>query len=202
MVCIPCCSRSSVRCSSLRLSAQTAGIREVTATDRNVIPLNTRLRYTTMIVLPEGDEILDVICGDRDFWVVSAVQNVAHVKPAKADAETNLNLVTARGTIYSFLLKEKTGCGTAGSEDLRQCQPDSPRMAGRSTTAPLTSRTAEHRADRGSERDRSGRSSEPRRRSRRPRSSIREAAVRLRHAESTSVRSSCVPSGTTESSPT
>ena len=91
--------------------AQTAGIREVTATDRNVIPLNTRLRYTTMIVLPEGDEILDVICGDRDFWVVSAVQNVAHVKPAKADAETNLNLVTAGGTIYSFLLKEKTGSG-------------------------------------------------------------------------------------------
>ena len=93
------------------VSAQTAGIREVTATDRNVIPLNTRLRYTTMIVLPEGDEILDVICGDRDFWVVSAVQNVAHVKPAKADAETNLNLVTAGGTIYSFLLKEKTGSG-------------------------------------------------------------------------------------------
>jgi type IV secretory pathway VirB9-like protein len=91
------------------LLAQTVGIREVTATDRNVIPLNTRLRYTTMIVLPDGDEILDVICGDRDFWVVSAVQNVAHVKPAKADAETNLNLVTARGTIYSFLLKEKSG---------------------------------------------------------------------------------------------
>ena len=88
--------------------AQAAGIREVTVTDRNVIPLNTRLRYTTMIVLPDGDEILDVICGDRDFWVISAVQNVAHVKPAKADAETNLNLVTARGTIYSFLLKEKT----------------------------------------------------------------------------------------------
>jgi type IV secretory pathway VirB9-like protein len=95
---------------------QTAGIREVTATDRNVIPLNTRLRYTTMIVLPEGDEILDVICGDRDFWVISAVQNVAHVKPAKADAETNLNLVTARGTIYSFLLKEKT---TAAQPDLK-----------------------------------------------------------------------------------
>ena len=32
-------------------------------------------------------------------------------KPAKADAETNLNLVTSRGTIYSFLLKEKSGTG-------------------------------------------------------------------------------------------
>ncbi len=88
--------------------AQTTGIREVTATDRSVVPLNTRLRYTTMIVLPDGEEILDVICGDRDFWVISAVQNVAHVKPAKAGAETNLNLVTARGTIFSFLLNEKS----------------------------------------------------------------------------------------------
>lgn len=90
------------------LVAQTTGIREVTATDRSVIPLNTRLRYTTMVVLPDGEEILDVICGDRDFWVISAVQNVAHIKPAKAGAETNLNLVTARGTIYSFLLNEKS----------------------------------------------------------------------------------------------
>jgi type IV secretion system protein VirB9 len=79
-----------------------------------------------MIVLPEGDEILDVICGDRDFWVVSAVQNVAHVKPAKADAETNLNLVTARGTIYSFLLKEKSGTG----------QPDLKIYVNASQTAP------------------------------------------------------------------
>ena len=96
--------------------AQTTGIREVTATDRSVIPLQTRLRYTTMIVLPDGEEILDVICGDRDFWVISAVQNVAHVKPAKAGAETNLNLVTARGTIYSFLLNEKSG---ANQPDLK-----------------------------------------------------------------------------------
>jgi type IV secretion system protein VirB9 len=93
--------------------AQVPGIRDVTASDRSVIPLNTRLRYTTMIVLPDGEEILDVICGDRDFWVISAVQNVAHVKPAKASAETNLNLVTARGTIYSFLLSERSGAPAA-----------------------------------------------------------------------------------------
>lgn len=89
-------------------TGQTIGIREVTATDRSLIPLSTRLRYTTLVVLPDGENILDVICGDRDFWVISAVQNVAHVKPAKAGAETNLNLVTTRGTIYSFLLNEKS----------------------------------------------------------------------------------------------
>jgi len=99
--------------SAVPVLAQVDGIRDVTASDRSVIPLNTRLRYTTMIVLPDGEEILDVICGDRDFWVISAVQNVAHVKPAKAGAETNLNLVTARGTIYSFLLSEKSAAPAA-----------------------------------------------------------------------------------------
>ena len=88
--------------------AQTGGVREVSATERGVIPLQTRLRYTTMVVLPEGDEILDVLCGDRDFWVISATQNIAHVKPAKAGAETNLNLVTTSGAIYSFMLTEKS----------------------------------------------------------------------------------------------
>ena len=85
---------------------QSTGIREVTATDRSVIALNTKLRFTTMIVLPEGEEILDVICGDKDFWVISAAQNIAHVKPAKEGAATNLNLVTSSGMVYSFLLNE------------------------------------------------------------------------------------------------
>ena len=84
------------------------GVREVAATERGVIPLQTRLRYTTMVVLPDGEEILDVLCGDRDFWVISATHNIAHVKPAKAGAETNLNLVTSSGTIYSFMLSEKS----------------------------------------------------------------------------------------------
>ena len=75
--------------------AQTGGVREVSATERGVIPLQTRLRYTTMVVLPHGEEILDVLCGDRDFWVISATQNIAHVKPAKAGAATNLNLLLA-----------------------------------------------------------------------------------------------------------
>jgi type IV secretory pathway VirB9-like protein len=101
---------------SSSIAGQTGGVREISATESSLIQLQTRLRYTTMIVLPEGDEILDVICGDRDFWVISATQNIAHVKPAKAGAETNLNLVTSSGTIYSFLLSEKS---SGGSPDLK-----------------------------------------------------------------------------------
>src|SRR5438132_11875420 len=88
------------------LAAQAMGIREVSASGRSLIQLNTKIRYTTMVLLPEGEEILDVVCGDRDFWVISATQNIAHVKPAKEGAATNLNLVTASGTVYSFLLTE------------------------------------------------------------------------------------------------
>src|SRR4051795_9646129 len=108
-------------------NAQTPGVREVTASPRSLIPLQTRLRYTTMIVLPEGDEILDVICGDKDFWVISAAQNIAHVKPAKEGASTNLNLVTASGTVYSFLLSEKNGSGTPDLKVYVNADASSPR---------------------------------------------------------------------------
>jgi type IV secretion system protein VirB9 len=97
------------------LSAQAMGIREVSASSRSLIPLNTKIRYTTMILLPDDEEILDVVCGDKDFWVISATQNIAHVKPAKEGAATNLNLVTASGTVYSFLLTE----GKTAQPDLK-----------------------------------------------------------------------------------
>jgi len=80
--------------------------REVTYSSRSVVPVNAKLRFTTMIILPESEEILDFVCGDKDFWIVSGAQNLAYVKPAKAGATTNLNLVAASGNVYSFLLTE------------------------------------------------------------------------------------------------
>ena len=99
----------------ISVAAQATGIREVSASDRSVIQLHTKTRYTTMVILPDDEEILDVVCGDRDFWVISAAQNIAHIKPAKEGAATNLNLVTARGTVYSFLLTE----GKVAQPDLK-----------------------------------------------------------------------------------
>jgi type IV secretion system protein VirB9 len=96
-------------------AAAQAGVREVTASDRHVIPLNTKVRYTTMVILPDDEEILDVICGDRDAWVISATQHIAHVKPAREGAATNLNLVTTSGAVFSFLLNE----GKATHPDLK-----------------------------------------------------------------------------------
>ena len=102
-------------CGVAPVAAQTTGVREVTASEHSVIALQTRLRFTTMVILPEGEDILDVVCGDRDFWVISAAQNIAHVKPAKEGASSNMNLITAKGTVYSFLLAETKG----GQADLK-----------------------------------------------------------------------------------
>ena len=80
--------------------------RVVVYSEQDVVPVNTKLRYTTLIVLPKNEEILDFTCGDKEFWVVNGNLNFAYVKPAKAGAKTNLNLVTASGNIYSFILSE------------------------------------------------------------------------------------------------
>lgn len=58
---------------------------------------------------------MDVLAGDKDNWAISVTAHMAHVKPAVAHAETNLNLVTATGNVYSFLLRE----GGKGVPDLK-----------------------------------------------------------------------------------
>ena len=90
-------------------AAQAQNSREVSVTPRSIVEVRAKLRFTTLIVLPEGEEILDFVCGDKDVWVVSGAQNLAYVKPAKAGAATNLNLVTAAGHVYSFVLTEGAG---------------------------------------------------------------------------------------------
>ncbi|MGH9144649.1 MAG: TrbG/VirB9 family P-type conjugative transfer protein [Thermoanaerobaculia bacterium] len=94
---------------ALHAQPSQVGVREVAASDRGVISLATKIRYTTMVILPDGEEILDVLCGDKEFWIINASHNIAHVKPAKEGAATNLNLVTSSGTVYSFLLAESKG---------------------------------------------------------------------------------------------
>ena len=65
---------------SSRLAAQTMGIRQVSASAENVIPLQTRLRYTTMVVLPEDEEILDVICGDIEGFLLSCAVAIPQIQ--------------------------------------------------------------------------------------------------------------------------
>src|SRR5438067_1113750 len=87
------------------------GTRTVQYSEQDVVRIQARLRFTTLIVLPKSDQILDVVCGDKEFWPVSGNLNVAYIKPAKARASTDLHLVTAAGNIYSFVLTEVSDRG-------------------------------------------------------------------------------------------
>src|SRR5205809_194892 len=64
---------------------------------RDVVALRAKLRYTTLVVLPEGEEVVEATCGDKEFWIVNVRGGLVSVKPAKAGSETNLNLVTTTG---------------------------------------------------------------------------------------------------------
>lgn len=80
--------------------------RRVQYGEADVVTVKTKLRYTTLLILPKDETILDFTCGDKEFWVVDGTKNLAYVKPSKAGAKTNVNLVTAAGNVYSFALEE------------------------------------------------------------------------------------------------
>ena len=73
---------------------------------RDLVSLRARVHYTTLIVLPDGEQVVEATCGDKEFWIVNVRDGLVSVKPAKAGAETNLNLVTTSGQVYAFLLAE------------------------------------------------------------------------------------------------
>src|SRR5579871_221450 len=82
------------------------GARVVSYDDKDVVKVKAKVRFTTLLVLPKNEQILDFLCGDKEYWTVNGVQNFASVKPAKVGSATNLNLITASGNIYSFELTE------------------------------------------------------------------------------------------------
>ena len=68
--------------------------------------LRSRVRHTTLIVLPAGERILDFVVGDSEYWHLTGAANVAYLKPLAEDAATNVALVCESGRIYSFIVSE------------------------------------------------------------------------------------------------
>jgi len=71
-----------------------------------IIPIRAKIRFSTLIVLPADEEILDFTTGDKDFWIINGTHNLCFLHPAQAGIRSNMNLVTASGHVYSFLLTE------------------------------------------------------------------------------------------------
>src|SRR3989442_6837705 len=90
--------------SPARAATETA--RVVKYSKEDIVPVRAKLRFSTLIVLPEDEEILDFTTGDKEFWVINGSHNLCYVHPAQAGIRSNLNLITATGHVYSFLLTE------------------------------------------------------------------------------------------------
>jgi len=86
--------------------AATDAARGVKYSKEDIVPVRAKLRFSTLIVLPDDEEILDFTTGDKEFWIINGAHNLCYVHPAQAGIRSNLNLVTASGHVYSFLLTE------------------------------------------------------------------------------------------------
>jgi type IV secretory pathway VirB9-like protein len=88
------------------LRAATDSARVVKYSKEDIVPIRAKLRFSTLIVLPDDEEILDFTTGDKDFWIINGAHNLCYVHPAQPGIRSNLNLITASGHVYSFLLTE------------------------------------------------------------------------------------------------
>ncbi|MFZ0583502.1 MAG: TrbG/VirB9 family P-type conjugative transfer protein [Candidatus Acidiferrales bacterium] len=86
--------------------AASEAARVVKYSKEDIVPVHAKLRFSTLIVLPEDEEILDFTTGDKEFWIINGAHNLCYVHPAQAGIRSNLNLITASGHVYSFLLTE------------------------------------------------------------------------------------------------
>ncbi len=79
----------------------------------DIVNVHAKMRYTTLIQLPATEKILQVATGDKDFWIIDTVGNYCFLHPAKEGIHSNVNLITDKGTVYSFTL-----------DDVESAEPD------------------------------------------------------------------------------
>ena len=101
-----------------RFIAAENAARIVKYSQTEIIPIRAKVRFSTLIVLPADEEILDFTTGDKDFWIINGTHNLCFLHPAQTGIRSNMNLVTASGHVYSFLLTEISK-ETAGEPDLK-----------------------------------------------------------------------------------
>jgi type IV secretion system protein VirB9 len=147
-------------CAAPTHTAAEAAARVVKYAKEDIIAVHAKLRFSTLIVLPEDEEILDFTTGDKEFWVINGAHNLCYVHPAQAGIRSNLNLITASGRVYSFLLTEisnqpnlepdlklfvepKEGSGIAANSGLRGYVSAGEAQAYKKELETLRSQTAE-----------------------------------------------------------
>jgi type IV secretion system protein VirB9 len=83
-----------------------SGARTVKYAETDIVAIHAKIRFSTLIVLPVDEEILDATTGDKEFWIINGAHNLCYLHPAQQGIRSNLNLITSSGHVYSFLLTE------------------------------------------------------------------------------------------------
>src|SRR5580700_6511428 len=94
-------------------AAQDLAARNVQYHSQDIVPIRAKVKYTTLIELPSTEKIMEAAVGDKDFWIVDVVGNFCFLHPARQGINSNLNLITDKGNIYSFTLQDISGTGAA-----------------------------------------------------------------------------------------
>jgi len=69
--------------SSPGTAATPDGARVVKYSKEDIVPVHAKLRFSTLIVLPDSEEILDFTTGDKEFWIINGAHNLCYVHPPR-----------------------------------------------------------------------------------------------------------------------
>ena len=89
-----------------RAQAGPSGGRTVKYSQQDIVAVHAKIRFSTLIVLPQNEDILDFATGDKEFWIINGAHNLCYIHPAQTGIRSYLHLITSAGRVYSFLLTE------------------------------------------------------------------------------------------------
>ena len=112
----------------IEAEADGAVIRRVGGEDQ-IIRIRAKTRHTTVIVLPQTENVLDFVVGDSEYWHLTGAANLAFLKPIAEGVTTNVALVSESGRIYSFLVTEQSAGQPHLVVRIEQQAEDDPRIS-------------------------------------------------------------------------
>ena len=112
----------------IEAEADGAVIRRVGGEDR-IVRIRAKTRHTTVIVLPQTENVLDFVVGDSEYWHLTGAANLAFLKPIAEGVTTNVALVCESGRIYSFLVTEQSADQPHLVVRIEQPTEDDPRIS-------------------------------------------------------------------------
>ena len=104
---VPLIAQDSQGREIVEAEADGAVIRRVGGEDQ-IVRIRAKTRHTTVIVLPQTENVLDFVVGDSEYWHLTGAANLAFLKPIAEGVTTNVALVCESGRIYSFLVTEQS----------------------------------------------------------------------------------------------